>query len=234
MGASSSALSAEAEAFSESYAALPDDVHDIVEALCEKDSLALLKAHSGAPPPFPAVPIGVVLQLDHGMASAALAAVPRLQRKHYELIPKSLSELDFFISFFSHLSAIVAANCPGAFDLAEAPEGAWKGVDATQESADDNGFSKAWLTLPDQKKELIAELCAKESGALLTPSPVSPPAFPTLPLGMRCFIDEAAATAALSTVPGLQYKHYTLVPAKLDEAAFWTNFFSHVTEIALA
>ena len=53
MGAGASAPSAEAEAFASSYAALPDDVHDMVEALCEKDSMALLKPNLAAPPPFP-------------------------------------------------------------------------------------------------------------------------------------------------------------------------------------
>ena len=118
MGAGNSTLSAEAEAFAEKYNALPDDVHDMVEALCEKDSLALLKPNGSAPQPFPPSLVGVTIQLDHGMASAALAAVPKLQRKHYMLIPKSLSELDFFISFFSHLTAIVnvraAAHAPTA------------------------------------------------------------------------------------------------------------------------
>ena len=117
MGAGGSTISAEADDFPVSYAALPDDVHDMVEALCEKDSMALLKPNLAAPPPFPPSLVGVVIQLDHAVASAALAAVPRLQKKHYQLIPKSLSELDFFISFFSHLTAIVNAHCPGAFDL---------------------------------------------------------------------------------------------------------------------
>ena len=46
---------------------------------------------------------------------------------------------------------------------------------------------------------------------------MSPPCFPDAPLGTANFIDEAAAMAALRAVPGLQYKHYTLVPKKLDE-----------------
>ena len=53
MGAANSAPSAEAEAFASSYAELPDDVHDIVEALCDKDSAALLKPNLAAPAPFP-------------------------------------------------------------------------------------------------------------------------------------------------------------------------------------
>ena len=68
---------------------------------------------------------------------------------------------------------------------------------------------------------------------LLQPNPKAPPAFPRLPLGMDNFIDIAAATAALSLVPGLQYKHYMMVPKKLDERSFWVNFFSHVTAIQL-
>jgi len=69
------------------------------------------------------------------------------------------------------------------------------------------------------KRGAVGALCGKESGILLAPNPQVPPAFPTLPLGMKCFIDTAAATAALSTVPGLQYKHYTLVPSKVTQRA---------------
>jgi hypothetical protein len=230
MGAANSAPSAEAEAFASSYAELPDDVHDIVEALCDKDSAALLKPNLAAPAPFPPTLVGVVVQLDHGVASAALSCVPRLQRKHYETIPKSLSELDFFVSFFSHLTAIVNAHCPGAFDLLEPNEGAWKGGDAKDVEATDT-FTEAWGAMTKAKRGAVGALCGKESGILLAPNPQVPPAFPTLPLGMKCFIDTAAATAALSTVPGLQYKHYTLVPSKLPEKEFWVNFFSHVTAI---
>lgn len=231
MGASQSVASAESAAFPQAYAALPDEVHDIVEALCEKDSLALLKPNLAAPPPFPPTLVGVVVQLDQEMASAALAAVPRLQRKHYELIPKSLSEVDFFISFFSHLTAIVNTNCAGAFDLEELPEGAWKGVDVAAESPESNSFTQVWISMDDAKKAECAALAKRDSDALLSPSAMAPVAFPALPLGMRCFIDEAAATAALSKVPGLQYKHYMLVPNKLSEKEFWTNVFSHITAI---
>ena len=173
--------------------------------------------------------MGVIVQLDHDLASAALATVPRLQRKHYELIPKSLSELDFFVSFFSHLTAIVNSHCPDAFALDAEDPGAWKGEQASAEAT--NTFSEAWATMTEAKRATVSALCAKDSSVLLAPDPKVPPAFPTLPLGMRCFIDEAAATAALSTVPGLQYKHYTLVPSKLPEKAFWTHFFSHFTAI---
>ena len=114
MGASSSTPSGAGEAFTERYAALPDGVHKAVEALCAKGDTRLLTAHPSAPSPFPAVPVGVVVRLSHETASAALACVPRLQRKHYELIPKHLTELDFFISFFSHLTAIVDSQCAGA------------------------------------------------------------------------------------------------------------------------
>merc|ERR1719231_2009270 len=122
----------------------------MIEALCEKDSSALLKPNGAAPPPFPPTLIGVKVQLDHDMASAALASVPRLQRKHYELIPKSLSELDFFISFFSHLTAIINTNCPDAFELAEEAEGAWKDVDTTGELT--NTFAEAWEAMSEEKR----------------------------------------------------------------------------------
>lgn len=143
---------------------------------------------------------------------------------------------------------------------------------------------------PDEQKAAVAALCGKESEVLLAPNvSASPPAFPALPLGMECFIDEAAATAALTKVPGLQKKQcarvcrrgaappshpplhtaapqtaappsqpplhtapfhspfsappsdsavpsaflrrYALVPKKLDERAFWTNFFTHMTAL---
>jgi len=201
----------------------------MVEALCEKDNNALLKPNLGAPPPFPPTLVGVKVQLDHDVASAALSAVPRLQRKHYELIPKSLTELDFFISFFSHLTVIVQTNCADAFG-SEEPEGSWKGADATPEAT--NSFTEAWEAMSDEQQKAVEALCAKDSDTLKAPHPDVPPAFPPLPLGMKCFIDEAAATAALSLVSGLQYKHYTLVgPSKMDEKAFWTAFLSHVTAI---
>ena len=63
----------------------------------------------------------------------------------------------------------------------------------------------------------LTPLASQESNALLLPSLASPPCFPDAPLGTANFIDEAAAMAALRAVPGLQYKHYTLVPKKLDE-----------------
>lgn len=231
MGANSS-TSAAADSFRELYAALPDDVHDQVEALCQKDDTRILKPHPSAPPPFPpgALLVGMTCRLSNEVAAAALQVVPRLQRKHYEMIPKSLSELDFFICFFSHLTAIVDLNCPGAMTPDERGD-EWKGIDEREGS---NGFEAAWTALADEKKAACAALAAKESDVLLRPNASVPPAFPTLPLGMECFIDEAAARAALSTVPGLQYKHYTMVPKKLDEKNFWVNFFSHMTAIANA
>ena len=72
-----------------------------------------------------------------------MPAVPRLQRKHYELIPKTLSELDFFVSFFSHLTVIIDTNSAGAFDVVGLPEGAWKGADPSAELAN-NTFAEAW------------------------------------------------------------------------------------------
>ena len=240
MGASSSTPSGAGEAFSESYAALPAEVRTQVEALCAKGDMRLLKPHSSAPSPFPPVPVGVVVRLNHEVAIAALATVPRLQRKHFELIPKHLSELDFFISFFSHLTAIVDSQCPGAMDLppeeaAEISASSWRGDGATAGSdGSDNSFAVAWKAMPDEKKALVANLAIKESEVLMLPNVKSPPAFPMLPIGMECFIDEHAATAALASVPGLQKKHYALVPKKLEEKQFWVSFFTHVTAIVHA
>ena len=82
------------------------------------------------------------------------------QRKHYETIPKSLSELDFFVSFFSHLTAIVNAHCPGAFDLLEPNEGAWKGGDAKDVEATDT-FTEAWGGMTKAKRGAVGALCGK-------------------------------------------------------------------------
>ena len=46
------------------------------------------------------------------MARAALLLVPRLQRKHYELIPKQLDEMSFWVNFFSHVTVLVASEAP--------------------------------------------------------------------------------------------------------------------------
>ena len=62
-------------------------------------------------------------------------------------------------------------------------------------------------------------------------APQSPAAFPVVPLGTANYIDEGAAMAALGSVTGLQYKHYMLVPKKLEEKTFWVNFFTHLTAI---
>ena len=95
-------------------------------------------------------------RLSNEVAAAALQVVPRLQRKHYEMIPKSLSELDFFICFFSHVTAIVDLNCPGAMTPDERGD-EWKGIDEREGS---NGFEAAWA-------------------ALQSPSPASPPGTPS-------------------------------------------------------
>ena len=57
----------------------------------------------------------------------------------------------------------------------------------------------------------------------------APPPFPAVPLGTTVAISERAAVAALTLVPGLQKRQYALVPRRLDEKAFWVNFFSHAT-----
>ena len=157
------------------------------------------------PAQFPPLLVGVTVRLSQEVASAALATVPRLQRKHYEMIPRSLTELEFFLSFFSHVSAIVAQNCPGALDPSVAEgEGSWRGVDQADGT---NSFDAAWQALSAERRAHLAELAGRDSDALLQPNPRAPPAFPPLPLGMQCFVDENAATAALAAIPGLQYKH---------------------------
>ena len=69
-----------------------------VTALASKESDAILKPNPKAPGPLPPVPVGVTVRLDSEMARAALLIVPRLQRKHYELIPKQLDEMSFWVS----------------------------------------------------------------------------------------------------------------------------------------
>jgi hypothetical protein len=217
--------SAAGEAFTALYHALPDDAHDEIDSLCAKGDERLLKPHHAAPTPFPQVPVGVVVQLSHAMAGAALQLVPRLQRKHYEMIPRSLSELDFWISFFSHVTVIAQRHCPEALKAATARE-EWKGK---RDGDGQSTFDAAWGQLPEAKQKAVAELCRRDSDVLLLAHPKSPSAFPALPLGMECFIDEVAATAALTRVDGLQRKHSMLVPKKLDERSFWINFLSHMT-----
>ena len=88
-----------------------------------------------------------------------------------------------------------------------------------------------WAELPAEKRAAVEAMCSKDATALLTPSTKSPAAFPVVPLGVEVFVDEAAATAALTSVAGLQKKHYSLVPKKLDEKTFWVNFFTQLTAI---
>ena len=76
---------------------------------------------------------------------AALAAVPRLQRKHYETIPKSLTEMDFWVNFFTHLTVIVREAKP---ELLAGEPLDWKGVDG---SDGPNSFDAVWAELPAEK-----------------------------------------------------------------------------------
>ena len=68
-----------------------------VVALASKESEVILKPNPKAPGPLPPVPVGVTVRLDSEMARAALLVVPRLQRKHYETIPKHLDEMTFWV-----------------------------------------------------------------------------------------------------------------------------------------
>ena len=52
------------------------------------------------------------MRLNHAAARDALSTVPRLQRKHYECIPKLLKEPEFFVNFFSHATIIVKETAP--------------------------------------------------------------------------------------------------------------------------
>ena len=94
---------------------------DSIVKLANRDDELLLKPHPEAPAPFPEVPLGVVVQLDHAAARAALQCVPRLQRKHYELIPKTLSEIDFWVNFFSHVTAAISKTAPELLSNEVAP-----------------------------------------------------------------------------------------------------------------
>jgi len=207
------------------WAELPTEAKAAVDALLTRESTALLKPHPGAPPASPKVPVGITVQLDHAAAQEALAAVPRLQRKHYESIPKSLKEMDFWTNFFTHLTVIVREAKP---ELLAGEPLDWKGV---APGDGPNSFDAVWAELPAEKRAAVEAMCAKDATALLTPSAKSPAAFPVVPLGVEVFVDEAAATAALTSVAGLQKKHYSLVPKKLDEKTFWVNFFTQLTAI---
>uniref|UniRef100_A0A7S2N4G7 BSD domain-containing protein n=1 Tax=Haptolina brevifila TaxID=156173 RepID=A0A7S2N4G7_9EUKA len=211
--------------FTTFYEGLPDDVCDQIEALCGKGEDRLLKPHLGAPPAFPTVPVGTTVRLSSATAAAALAVVPRLQRKHYEMIPKSMPEMDFWVSFFSHMTAVIEGNCPEKLEEL-ASKASWQG--STTGDAPDS-FTAAWSKLDQGKRDAVAALVARDSDALLEPNSASPPAFPKLPVGMECFIDRVAATAALTALPDLQKKHSMLVPKKLDERAFWVHFFTQMT-----
>ena len=100
MGAAESRSSS----FAELFAALPPAGQEQLAALAEKGSTTLLKPHPAAPAPFPEVPVGVSIRLSTDSAASALSTVPRLQRKHYEMIPKEIEEASFFINFFSHVN----------------------------------------------------------------------------------------------------------------------------------
>ena len=81
----------------------------------------------------------VCAKIDGG--TEALAAVPRLQRKHYESIPKSLKEMDFWTNFFTHLTVIVREAKP---ELLAGEPLDWKGVapgdgSSSDEEEGDNG-----------------------------------------------------------------------------------------------
>lgn len=209
------------------WAALPEDVQASVAEIVSKESDVLLKPNPKAPGPFPPVPVGVTVRLDSEMARGALSAVPRLQTKHYEMIPRKLDEMSFWVNFFSHLTVLVGPK-HAEFVEARQLELSWKGKDE-REGMD--SFAAVWAELPEAKKAEVSALAAKESNTLLLPSLTSPPAFPTVPLGTSNYIDETAAMSALSSVAGLQYKHYMLVPKKLDEKTFWVNFFTHMTAL---
>ena len=183
--------------FATLYAALPDAGKDRLNQLAEKADTTLTEPSPSAPEPFPTVPLGITMRLNHAVARDALATVPRLQRKHYEMIPKTLDEPDFFVNFFSHASVIVAETAPQLLPPAE-PE-VWKGNDDGA-----NSFEKVWAELSDDKKAAIAALTARDSDVLLSPNAASPPAFPPLPVGYEIFIDEGAAISALRLVPGLR------------------------------
>ena len=146
-------------------------------------STALLKPHPGRAARGPKVPVGITVQLDHAAAQAALAAVPRLQRKHYESLPKSLKEMDFWTNFFTHLTVIVREAKP---ELLAGEPLDWKGV---APGDGPNSFDAVWAELPAEKRAAVEAMCAKDATALLTPSTKSPAAFPVVPLGVEVFVD---------------------------------------------
>lgn len=107
MGAEQSAPAGES-AFAALHAALPEEAVAQMAALAERDNDTLLLPHPQAPVPNPMVPVGVVVKLDRASAMDALDLVPRLQRKHYELVrPSGLDEQDFWVNVRSLALAMV-------------------------------------------------------------------------------------------------------------------------------
>jgi len=223
------AASSDLPTFAALYAALPEAARARLARLAERDDPTLLTPHAAAPHPLPSAPVGVTMRLRHAEAREALRTVPRLQRKHYELIPRALAEADFFVNFFTHATVIVREEAPELLPPTE-PE-MWKGEDLSA-----NSFEKMWQELSEEKKAAIAQLAARDSDVLLKPNPASPPPFPPLPIGFEVFIDQGSAVSALQLVPGLQNKLYVTTsgsgPGKLAEKDFWVNFLTHATVIA--
>ena len=224
MGAAQSHV--EASDFGALYAALPDDAKAKIDTLANKDSTALASPHPKAPPAYPPTPRGVVVMLDTAAAAAALHAVPRLQRRQYELVPKHMDELTFFVNFFSHATAIVAEAAPAQLPLNGA---VWKGE--ADGGAGELAFSSMWRSLAEEHRVALGALVEPTCDALLALNPASPPAFPAIALGMRCFVDVRWCTSALASVKGLQRRRDALVPKKLTERDFWLNFASHLTAL---
>ena len=125
--------------------ALPDQV-DQIESLCEKDD-ELLKPHAKASPPrrgrwAPSC-------ASKTTASTALRMVPRLQKKHYEMIPSASPKST---PKFSHMTAIVA-QAPENLAQLELEE--WKGKEEGDEA---NSFDAAWQQLTDAQRAAVEAL----------------------------------------------------------------------------
>jgi len=76
---------------------------------------------------------------------------------------------------------------------------------------------------------IFALSAPSRSEVLLAPHPDAPSVRPSLPLGMAVVPDGEAVRVALLANPRLKTQHDALVGAgRIDSAAFWTHFFTHV------
>ena len=90
------------DSFSAAWANLGAEKRAAVESLAAAGSNALLNPCPQSAPAFPTVPAGIEVFIDEAAATAAFRLVSGLQKKHYALVPRKLSERSFWVNFFTH------------------------------------------------------------------------------------------------------------------------------------